>query len=97
VAVGVGTKPGPHGRSLLEYHPAISELRRLVRNGELGRFSISIPHASTWANWRTEENILWSFAPHDISAILFLLEETPVAVDRARRQLRLIQGRSIRP
>ena len=29
---------------------------------------------------RTEENILWSFAPHDISAILFLLEETPVRV-----------------
>jgi UDP-2-acetamido-3-amino-2,3-dideoxy-glucuronate N-acetyltransferase len=29
---------------------------------------------------RTEENILWSFAPHDISVMLMLLEEEPVKV-----------------
>src|SRR5262249_21442139 len=29
---------------------------------------------------RSEENILWSFAPHDISAILYLLDEMPLGV-----------------
>ena len=65
---------------ILEYHPAISELRRLVRNGELGRLQYIYSSRLNLGKLRTEENILWSFAPHDISAILFLLEETPVRV-----------------
>src|SRR5207244_6879767 len=65
---------------VLEYHPAIVELRRLVRSGELGRLQYIYSSRLNLGKLRTEENILWSFAPHDISAILFLLEETPVRV-----------------
>ena len=65
---------------ILEYHPAILELRRLVRNGELGRLQYINSSRLNLGKLRTEENILWSFAPHDISAILFLLEETPIRV-----------------
>ena len=65
---------------ILEYHPAILELRRLIRCGELGQIQYIHSSRLNLGKLRTEENILWSFAPHDISAILFLLEEAPLRV-----------------
>ena len=65
---------------ILEYHPAILELKRLIREGELGRIQYIYSSRLNLGKLRTEENILWSFAPHDISAILFLLNEQPVSV-----------------
>lgn len=65
---------------LLHYHPAIVELRRLLDAGELGRIEYISSSRLNLGKLRTEEDILWSFAPHDISAILHLLGETPVTV-----------------
>src|SRR5215469_17250161 len=65
---------------LLHYHPAISELRRIIRAGELGKVEYISSSRLNLGKLRTEEDILWSFAPHDISAILHLLNETPVRV-----------------
>lgn len=65
---------------LLHYHPAIVELRRLVRGGELGRIEYISSSRLNLGKLRTEEDILWSFAPHDISAIVHLLEEIPISV-----------------
>lgn len=62
---------------ILEYHPAISELKRLVRTGELGRIQYIYSSRLNLGKLRSEENILWSFAPHDISVICSLLDETP--------------------
>ncbi|MCU1285416.1 MAG: oxidoreductase family/hexapeptide repeat-containing acetyltransferase [Acidobacteriales bacterium] len=62
---------------ILEYHPAILELKRLILQGELGRVQYIYSSRLNLGKLRTEENILWSFAPHDISAILFLLDELP--------------------
>ena len=65
---------------LLHYHPAIVELRRLIRAGELGRIEYISSSRLNLGKLRTEEDILWSFAPHDISAIIHLLEENPATV-----------------
>ena len=65
---------------ILQYHPAILELKRLIRAGELGRVQYIFSSRLNLGKLRTEENILWSFAPHDISAILYLLDETPSRV-----------------
>jgi UDP-2-acetamido-3-amino-2,3-dideoxy-glucuronate N-acetyltransferase len=65
---------------LLHYHPAIVELRRLLEAGELGRIEYISSSRLNLGKLRTEEDILWSFAPHDISAILHLLGEAPVTV-----------------
>ncbi len=65
---------------LLEYHPAVLEMRRLIRSGELGKVQYIYSSRLNLGKLRTEENILWSFAPHDISAILFLLDEEPTTV-----------------
>jgi len=62
---------------ILEYHPAILELKRLITIGELGKIQYIYSSRLNLGKVRTEENILWSFAPHDVSAILFLLGESP--------------------
>jgi UDP-2-acetamido-3-amino-2,3-dideoxy-glucuronate N-acetyltransferase len=65
---------------ILEYHPAIVELNRLVQQGELGKIQYIYSSRLNLGKLRTEENILWSFAPHDISVILRILGEVPVHV-----------------
>ena len=62
---------------ILEYHPAIVELKRLIRAGELGKIQYIYSSRLNLGRLRTEENILWSFAPHDISVMLSLLGELP--------------------
>ena len=65
---------------LLWYHPAVLKLQELVRQGELGRIQYIYSNRLNIGKIRREENILWSFAPHDISVILGLLGEMPNGV-----------------
>jgi UDP-2-acetamido-3-amino-2,3-dideoxy-glucuronate N-acetyltransferase len=65
---------------LLHYHPAIVALRRLIHEGELGRIEYISSSRLNLGRLRMEEDILWSFAPHDISAIIHLLKESPTSV-----------------
>jgi UDP-2-acetamido-3-amino-2,3-dideoxy-glucuronate N-acetyltransferase len=65
---------------LLEYHPAIERLRGLVSGGDLGKVQYVYSTRLNLGRIRTEENALWSFAPHDIHVMLRLLEEQPVDV-----------------
>ena len=65
---------------LLEYHPVVIKLKDLINNGELGKIRYIYSNRLNLGKFRTEENILWSFAPHDISVILNLLEEMPKEV-----------------
>jgi len=80
--VGLAEK---HGRilmvgHLLEYHPAVERLGELVRQGELGKIQYVYSSRLNLGRIRTEENALWSFAPHDIHVLLRLLGELPVDV-----------------
>ena len=65
---------------LLEYHSGILKLKELIDSGELGKISYIYSNRLNLGKIRREENILWSFAPHDISVMLLLLNEMPVAV-----------------
>ncbi len=65
---------------LLEYHPAILKLLDLVRAGELGEIRYLISNRLNLGKIRTEENALWSFAPHDIAVILRLVRSMPFEV-----------------
>jgi UDP-2-acetamido-3-amino-2,3-dideoxy-glucuronate N-acetyltransferase len=62
---------------ILRYHPAVLKLQQLVQDGALGKINYVYSHRLNIGKIRTEENILWSFAPHDISVILSLLNEMP--------------------
>jgi UDP-2-acetamido-3-amino-2,3-dideoxy-glucuronate N-acetyltransferase len=66
---------------LLEYHPAISWLKTFIDEGGLGKVNYIYSSRLNLGKFRTEENILWSFAPHDISVILSLLEQVPEEVN----------------
>ena len=65
---------------VLEYHPGIVALRGLIKNGELGDIYYIYSHRLGLGKVRREENILWSFAPHDIAVILRLSGKSPVQV-----------------
>ena len=62
---------------LLWYHPAVLRLKEFIDAGELGRIQYIYSNRLNLGKIRREENILWSFAPHDISVILGLLGEMP--------------------
>jgi predicted dehydrogenase len=65
---------------LLQYHPVYVKLREMVGAGALGKLLHVYSNRLSLGKFRTEENVLWSFAPHDISMILGLIGEEPVAV-----------------
>ena len=65
---------------LLEYHPAVLKLREVIKSGELGKINYIYSNRLNFGKIRTQENALWSFAPHDIAVILRLLHQTPVEV-----------------
>jgi UDP-2-acetamido-3-amino-2,3-dideoxy-glucuronate N-acetyltransferase len=66
---------------LLWYHPAVLKLKQLIDAGELGRIQYICSHRLNLGRIRREENILWSFAPHDLSVILGLAGELPDTVE----------------
>ena len=65
---------------VLEYHPAIAHLLELVSSGELGKVHYIYSNRLSLGKVRREENILWSFAPHDIAIILRLMGSLPFQV-----------------
>jgi len=65
---------------ILWYHPAILKLKDLIHDGELGRIQYIYSNRLNLGKLRREENVLWSFAPHDLSVIIGLLEEMPESV-----------------
>lgn len=65
---------------LLQYHSAFLELKCLIKKGNLGRLQYIYSNRLNLGKFRNEENILWSFAPHDISMILGLAGVLPESV-----------------
>ncbi len=65
---------------ILQYHSAVLKLKELVDSGELGKIQYIYSDRLNIGKIRTEENILWSFAPHDISVMLLLLGEMPLEI-----------------
>jgi predicted dehydrogenase len=65
---------------VLEYHPGVLKLRELISAGELGKVRYIYSNRLSLGKIRREENILWSFAPHDIAIILRLIGQMPFEV-----------------
>jgi UDP-2-acetamido-3-amino-2,3-dideoxy-glucuronate N-acetyltransferase len=62
---------------LLRYHPAFERLQEVVASGRLGRLQYVYSNRLNLGRIRREENVFWSFAPHDLSMILALAGEMP--------------------
>jgi len=65
---------------ILEFHPAVKLLKEIVLRGDLGRLWYLYSNRLNLGKVRQEENILWSFAPHDISVIQSLVGQEPTTV-----------------
>ena len=66
---------------ILHYHSAVVRMKEMINQGDIGRLQYIYSRRLSLGKFRREENILWSFAPHDISIILGLTGEEPDYVD----------------
>lgn len=76
---------------LLEYHPAVTYLKNLIDDGEVGTPLYMYTQRVNLGIVRQNENTWWSLAPHDISVICYLFDSEPVSVT-ARGQCYLQEG-----
>ncbi|HXF49208.1 MAG TPA: Gfo/Idh/MocA family oxidoreductase [Verrucomicrobiae bacterium] len=65
---------------IMVYHPATLKLKEYIQKGEFGEVYYLYASRVNLGKVRDIENALWSFAPHDISMVLFFLEKLPVQV-----------------
>lgn len=65
---------------LLEYHPGVEALSGLIASGELGGLRYLYSNRVNLGTVRTEENILWSFAPHDLGLMASIVGEDAARV-----------------
>lgn len=63
-----------------EYSPAVNELKKLVENGDLGKIYCIEAERVNLGLFRSDINVIWDLAPHDISILLYLLGKTPERV-----------------
>jgi predicted dehydrogenase len=62
---------------LLLYHPGVQKLKELVDAGELGEVLCVYGNRQNLGKIRRDENALWSLGVHDLSVVLYLLDEEP--------------------
>ncbi|MBX9801202.1 MAG: Gfo/Idh/MocA family oxidoreductase [Caulobacteraceae bacterium] len=65
---------------LLQYHPAFESLLAAVKSGRLGTLRYAYSNRLSLGKFRIEEDVMWSFAPHDLSMLLALFDGEPSSV-----------------
>ena len=65
---------------LLLFHPAVQKIKEIIDDGRLGKLEYIYSNRLNLGTVRKEENILWSFAPHDISVLNYLTGREPIDV-----------------
>ena len=65
---------------LLLYDPAVVYIKQMIADGSLGDLFYVYCQRVNLGKVRRDENALWSFAPHDLSIVLHLLDAEPVDV-----------------
>ena len=59
------------------YNPAVQELRKMIQVGDLGRVYCVEAERVNLGLYRSDTNVIWDLAPHDISILLYLFEKEP--------------------
>ena len=65
---------------IMLFHPAIIKIKQLIKNGKIGKLQYIYSNRLNLGQVRTEENVFWSLAPHDISIFQFLTESFPKSI-----------------
>ena len=62
---------------LLLFHPAFKKIKELIINGKIGKIQYIYSNRLNLGSFRNDENVLWSFAPHDIALFNYFFEDSP--------------------
>ena len=65
---------------VLLFHPAIRKMKSLIDEGRIGDIQYIYSNRLNLGTVRKEENVFWSFAPHDISIFQYFIESEPIKV-----------------
>jgi len=65
---------------VLLFHPAIRIIKALIDSGKIGKLQYIYSNRLNLGQVRTEENVFWSLAPHDISIFQYFTEAFPEAI-----------------
>lgn len=66
---------------VLLYHPAVIKIKEGIQQGNIGKLQYVYSNRLNLGALRKEENVFWSFAPHDISLLQFYIEQEPVNIE----------------
>ena len=66
---------------LLLFHPAFNKIKEIIEEGLLGKIQYIYSNRLNLGSFRNDENVLWSFAPHDISLFNYFFESSPISVN----------------
>ena len=62
---------------VLLFHPAFEKIKELIDDGILGKIQYIYSNRLNLGTIRTQENVFWSFAPHDIAIFQWLTNSYP--------------------
>ncbi len=65
---------------VLLFHPAIMKIKEIINNGDIGDMQYMYSNRLNLGKVRTEENVFWSLAPHDIAIFQYLTDSFPVNI-----------------
>tara|TARA_B100000676_G_scaffold102913_2_gene102687 strand:+ start:9232 stop:10203 length:972 start_codon:yes stop_codon:yes gene_type:complete len=65
---------------LLLFHPAIKKIKELIDSGTIGKLQYIYSNRLNLGNIRSQENVFWSFAPHDLSIIQYFTDSFPLKI-----------------
>ena len=69
-----------HGRACTFISPSISKDETIIDQGDLGEIQYIYSNRLNLGTFRTNENVFWSFAPHDVALFNFFFEENPLTI-----------------
>tara|TARA_Y100000591_G_scaffold287593_1_gene271285 strand:- start:1294 stop:2253 length:960 start_codon:yes stop_codon:yes gene_type:complete len=66
---------------VLLFHPAFIKMKELIEGGKIGKIQYIYSNRLNMGTFRTNENVFWSFAPHDIALLNYFFDESPLDVN----------------
>ena len=65
---------------VLLFHPGIQKMKEIIKNGDIGEIQYLYSNRLNLGTFRNNENVFWSFAPHDISLFNFFTNQMPIQI-----------------
>ena len=66
---------------VLLFHPAIKKIKEMIENGSIGDLQYIYSNRLNLGRVRSQENVFWSLAPHDIAIFQYLTESYPKKIN----------------